>query len=190
MFKKALTEPAQAPVAIFGIPRGGKMPVGASFAPADAVLAAWIAHHRGLQIIDGSTPAAATLAASLGEGQLHPTRGAVLNVIARSIFEDLQALAMDSGVTASLEGDHTNWVVDPDVSAARSAMADPLWASLTIRDVVLSPEYNRQGATDGWWEAVILAIHDDVYTICWLDEVETGFRKRKRHELALIYPSR
>lgn len=37
-------------------------------------------------------------------------------------------------------------------------------------------------------EAAILAIDSDVYTICWLDTLETGFRKRKRHEIALILP--
>ncbi|MGK7866346.1 hypothetical protein [Falsiroseomonas sp. E2-1-a20] len=190
MVKKAPTEAAQPPVAVFGVPRGGKIPVGARFAPADAALAAWVAHHCGLLIIDVSSPAAAALAASLREGQLHPTRGVLLNVISRPTFENLQALASEGGVRPTLEGDHTNWVPDPEVSAARIAMADPLWASFRVRDVVLSPEYNRQGATEGWWEAVILTIIDDVYTICWLDEVETGFRKRKRHELALIYPTK
>ena len=71
-----------------------------------------------------------------------------------------------------------------DRIAERLRLANALWSAMAIDDIVLTMEYDRRGAIEGWWEAVILAIANDVYTVCWLEDPETGFRKRKPHELA------
>jgi len=53
-----------APVSVvFGIPRGGKMPVGARFSAADTEVARWIAHHHGLDLLQATSAPAAELAA-------------------------------------------------------------------------------------------------------------------------------
>jgi hypothetical protein len=53
------------PVIVFGIPRGAKLPVGAKFGREDATLAAWIAYHRKLTLLDATTPELTALASSL-----------------------------------------------------------------------------------------------------------------------------
>jgi hypothetical protein len=70
------------------------------------------------------------------------------------------------------------------------ALAEPLWAGLAVGDTVLAPEFGQDGAPEGWWEAILLAIADDVVTLCWRDDPEFGFRRRRRDELALLHPGR
>jgi hypothetical protein len=191
MVKKLRTETsAAASVLVFGIPRGGKVPVGARFNAADAEVAGWIAHHQGLKILHATAAPAVELAALLRDWQLRANRSVLLPVVSISVFENLRALAADTAASPAAVEERGNWVHNARNTPERLAMTEPVWSAMAVRDVVLTPEYNRRGAIEGWWEAAILAIADDVYTVCWLDDPETGFRKRKRHELAPLHPSR
>jgi hypothetical protein len=67
---------------------------------------------------------------------------------------------------------------------------DPLWAALTVNMVVLAPEYTDQGTPEGWWEAVIVAIHGDVMTLRFRDYPRQSLKRRKRDEIAIMYPRR
>jgi hypothetical protein len=63
---------------------------------------------------------------------------------------------------------------------------------MAVGEVVLAPEFDRHGEVEGWWEAVLLAVAEDGEgcTVCWLDEPETGFRRRRRVDLAPLHPRR
>jgi hypothetical protein len=54
--------------------------------------------------------------------------------------------------------------------------------------VVLAPEYTDQGATEGWWEAVIIAVHGDTLTLRWRDYPRQSIVRRKRDEVAIMFP--
>ena len=75
-----------------------------------------------------------------------------------------------------------------DSVPASSLPVDPLWANLAINMVVLAPEYTDQGTPEGWWEAVIVAIHNDVLRLRWRDYPRQEHINRKRDEVALMYP--
>ena len=187
MSTKNDTEPATA-IAVFGIPRGGKTPVGARFSANDIGVARWIAKHQGLQLLLAKSAPAIELTALLREWQIRANGAAILPVLSLSMAENLRALAADTAnAPGPAAGDDGPTAADR--TAARLALASPLWAAMAVDDIVLTMEYDRRGVSEGWWEAVILSIANDVYTVCWLEDPETGFRKRKPHELAPLHPT-
>ena len=190
MAKQRLPEPVVPVSAVFGIPRGGKMPVGARFSAADIEVARWIAHHHGLDFLQATSAPAAELAALLREWQLRANGAPILPVISLTVWENLRSLLPTGTVDRTNPAASEASVADPERAAQRLATADAMWSALAVNEVVLTLEYDRRKAVEGWWEAVILAIADGVYTTCWLDDPETGFRKRKLTELAPLHPSR
>jgi hypothetical protein len=190
MAKQRIPELAAPLSVVFGIPRGGKMPVGARFSAADAEVARWIAHHHGLDLLQATSAPAAELAALLREWQLRANGAPILPVISLTVWENLRSLLPNVAVDRAIPGASEASAADPERAAQRLAMAEAMWSALAVNDVVLTLEYDRRKAVEGWWEAVILAIADGVYTTCWLDDPETGFRKRKLTELAPLHPSR
>src|SRR5215212_3803369 len=74
-------------------------------------------------------------------------------------------------------------------AAKRRALAQPLWAALAVGDTVLARDYDREGESVGWWEAVVLAPADgDSFTLGWRDYPEQGLVRRQRAELAPLHP--
>jgi hypothetical protein len=57
---------------------------------------------------------------------------------------------------------------------------------VTVNSLVLARE---DGPTDGWWEAIIVAEHDGVYTLYYRDYPEQGLVRRQRQQIALLPPS-
>jgi hypothetical protein len=194
---------------LFGVPRGGSRQVGARFAATEAAIARWIARHRGLSLLAAEAGTALSRAALLPEWQLGADGAPKLAVIPAGLWhglrEQLEAVTGaggadaagtaggDAGATAA---DETNAeaAAAAALQARRLALAAPLWAAMAVGDVVLAPEFDRHGEVEGWWEAVILAVAEDEdgdgsCTVCWLDEPETGFRRR-RVDLAPLHPSR
>ena len=86
--------PTRAAYATFGVPRAGRMPVGARFAPHEAEAARWVARHLGLELLEAApgTPAAA-LAERLRGFELRGNGSPVLPPLAQALWEDLRALA-------------------------------------------------------------------------------------------------
>jgi len=195
--QKPATAAADPIFVVFGVPRGGRMPVGARFAAAEEGIARWVARHRGLNLLRAtsaraSSARAAELAAQLREWQLRANGSPFLPVISLSLWESLRALGAAEGATAdasSLGADESK-ATDPERSTERLTMAEALWAALAVGDTVLAPEYDERGAAEGWWEAAVLAVSEDgVVTTCWLDDPQAGLRRRRRTELAPLHPS-
>ena len=80
------------------------------------------------------------------------------------------------------------FVGSSDDIPAQNVPVDPLWAALAVNMVVLAPEQDSQGIPQGWWEAVIVAIHGDVFTLRFRDYPRQALVRRKRDEIAIMYP--
>ncbi len=186
-----------APVlAVFGVPRGRRRPVGARFAIAEAEIARWVARQRGLRVLVAEAEPALSVTAGLRDWEMGVDGRALLPVIPGALWANLCALA--AGMAAAGQAEEADPATAPDTDAApaagaeeRLALAEPLWAAMAVGDTVLAPEFDGEGGIEGWWEATILAIAEDggLCTLCWLDDPEWGFRKRQRTELAPLHPS-
>lgn len=189
--KPAPSEPSNGPIALvlFGVLSYRKTPVGAWFRSEDAAVARWIARHEHLTLFAPTTDAARTVAGLLKEWQLKGNGRPDLPSISGSVWENLRSLAAApseaDGEPAEAEGPSAD---DDATAAARARDADALWNSLVVHSVVLARYLDSDGDDCGWWEAVILAIHDGVYTLAWTDEPESGLFRRRLHELALTHP--
>jgi hypothetical protein len=182
-------------IIVFGLLLRGRAPVAAKFAEADRSLAMWVAHHQGLTAVALNRPTDDPLVSSIPDWQLRPDKGLRLTTVTLDTFAKLQATAAATTADAEISGDGSaadwsdNWLREPRVKEDRSPLYEPVWAAMDIRDIILAPEYDHRGAVSGWWDAVILTIRDESYTICWLDDEHTGFRTRQRHELAPLHPA-
>ena len=186
--QKQEAAPAPAAYVAFGVPRAGRMPVGARFAPHEAEAARWVARHLGLELLEAwpDTPAAA-LAERLRGFELRANGSPVLPPLAQALWEDLRALADTRSPAAATRDGEGSGIPD---AAPVHALPD---AAVAPGDIVLAPEYDRRGCVEGWWEAAVLAVPGEAgaaCTVCWLDEPESGFRRRRRDELVPFRPAR
>jgi hypothetical protein len=182
-------------IIVFGLLMRGRAPVAAKFAEADRSLAMWVAHHQGLTAVALNRPSDDPMLSTIPDWQLRPDKGVRLATVTLDAFAKLQAAAAARTADAEISGDGSaadwsdDWLREPRTKEGRTSLYDPIWAAMDVRDIVLSPEYDHRGAVSGWWDAVILAIRGESYTICWLDDTHTGFRTRQRHELAPLHPA-
>jgi hypothetical protein len=182
-------------IIVFGLLLRGRAPVAAKFAEADRSLAMWVAHHQGLTAVALNRLADNPLLSSIPDWQLRPDKGLRLTTVTLDTFAKLQAATAATNGDAKISCDGSaadwsdDWLRELPIKDDRSSLYDPVWAAMDVRNVVLAAEYDHRGAVTGWWDAVILAIHGESYTICWLDDTHTGFRTRQRHELAPLHPA-
>jgi len=117
----------------------------------------------------------------------------LIPVVTQDTLELLQALTAEAAAIGAVnpsEGTTTEATADgePTAEAAQAQTqeaARTLWGALRVNSVVLAPE----DEADGWWEAIILAIHDDTCTLCWRDYPEHGLVRRQREQLAVMHPA-
>ncbi len=202
MTRKKPSGPATpAPVlAVFGVPRGRRRPVGARFPAAEVEIARWVARQRGLRVLMAEAEPALSVTAGLRDWEMGADGRVLLPVIPGALWANLCALA--AGMAAAGQAEEADLATAPDTedtadaapapAEERLALAEPLWAAMAVGDTVLAPEFDGEGGIEGWWEATILAIAEDggLCTLCWLDDPEWGFRKRQRTELAPLHPGR
>ena len=104
-------------------------------------------------------------------------------------FEELQALATEAGMPEEGGIDASD-----DAAAAAPAAVTPqqreaakvLWGALAVGSLVLAQE---DDPSHGWWEAVILAVHQNTCTLCFRDYPDQGLVQRERHQLAILHPN-
>jgi hypothetical protein len=189
MGKKKPAEPAAALCHIlFGIPQDRRRPVGARFGANELGIARWLARHQRLHLVAAGTEPLARLAARLPEWRLKPDGSVMLTVLTTALWEELRAVAPPEPAPA--EPPPADGPAAEAVAAARLALVEPVWASLGVGDTVLAPEFDEDGELDGWWPAAVLAVTDGVFTVCWVEDPEAGFRRRRRDQLAPLHPSR
>jgi hypothetical protein len=71
-------------------------------------------------------------------------------------------------------------------AAAAPAEKPPLpksWSDIRVGSLVIAHE----GPTDGWWEAMVTEVRDDVLTLRWRDYPRMAAITRNRKEVALLF---
>ena len=71
-------------------------------------------------------------------------------------------------------------------AAAAPADKSPLpksWGDIRVGSLVIAHE----GPTDGWWEALVTEVRDDVLTLRWRDYPRMAAITRNRKEVALLF---
>ena len=173
---------------VFG-KRPRKHPRAAWFAVADAAVARWIAQQYGLSILKTTARVINQLGNSVAEWQLTPPGQPMVPTVRSDTFDELQALANEAGTAgeAGIETvDDAEYGAPPAVTAQQREAAKTLWGALAVGSLVLAQE---DDPSHGWWEAVILAIHQNTCTLCFRDHPNDGLVKRERHQLALLHPN-
>ena len=69
---------------------------------------------------------------------------------------------------------------------AGTGVSPPLpnsWSEIRVRSLVIAHE----GHEDGWWEAVVTEVRDDVLTLRWRDYPKLPAIARTRKEVALLF---
>jgi hypothetical protein len=173
---------------VFG-KRPRKHPRAAWFTAADAAVARWIAQQSGLSILKATARVINQLGNPVAEWQLSARGQPMVPTVKSGTFEELQALATEAGMPEEGGIDASD-----DAAAAAPAAVTPqqreaakvLWGALAVGSLVLAQE---DDPSHGWWEAVILAVHQNTCTLCFRDYPDQGLVQRERHQLAILHPN-
>ena len=194
MNDSAEDRPTSPAVVIYMKPTDTRTPRAAWFDNTVKASATLYADRQGYTTINTAPPQVDLVKAAVPEGEVTSTGKIVLSAIKRDVLERL---------IANLAGDPVNapdgtgklppsalptFVGSSDDIPVHQMPVDPLWAGLAVNMVVLAPEYTDMGVAEGWWEAVITAIHRDVFTLRFRDYPRQALIHRKRDEIAIMYP--
>jgi hypothetical protein len=176
------------PLVLFGIDSRGK-PKAARFGKQHASLAMKAATQLQLKVLASNDPKVAEIAAGLPVGRVHATGRTFVPFIRRDLYDKLLAAAANgnahptsppngsSGASGSAPGGST-----PGGSAPRLPRN---WQEIGIGDLVVA----NQSREDGWYEAIVVAQNDDMFTLRWRDYPRERQIVRHRLRLNLLYPN-
>lgn len=153
---------------VFG-KRPRKHPRAAWFTAADAAVARWIAQQSGLSILKATARVINQLGNPVAEWQLSPRGQPMVPTVKSGTFEELQALATEAGTSeeGGIEASDDAAATAPaTVTPQQREAAKALWGALAVGSLVLAQE---DDPSHGWWEAVILAVHQNACTVCFRD---------------------
>lgn len=71
----------------------------------------------------------------------------------------------------------------------RPPVAANMWDGIKVGSLVLAAGFDQHDLPAGWWEAVIVAIDRDEYTLKWRDYPREPTSKRERKHIALLHPA-
>jgi hypothetical protein len=81
---------------------------------------------------------------------------------------------------------------DQSATGAPSASYPPAfaksWDEIRVGSLVLAPA--NEGVAYGWWEAVVMAVTNDLLTLRCIDYPREPITPRRRHEVALPFASK
>jgi hypothetical protein len=185
--KAKQTTPATAypaPVVLFGIDSRGK-PKGARFGAAFAGLAMKAASQLQLRVLPSNDPKIADVAARLPVGRVHATGRTFVPFIRRDLYDKLVAVAAigKDNPSAPLAATATAGASAPKPSGSGPNLPDS-WDKIGLGDQVLAQE----SPDDGWYDAIVLEAHGDMFTLRWRDYPSGRRIVRHRNRLGLLYP--
>jgi hypothetical protein len=164
---------------VFGMPKGAKAPHAAWFRSAYAERARTVAKRQGLTALSVESAEARAVAATLKEGQLKAGGQLVMPCVSQDMLNTLRRLPPVPPASAAALAPGR---VTPGVNVPVA-----IWDTLKVTDVVLAAHLEK-GVPDGWYEAVIMKIENDVFTLRWADYPQDGLVRLPRQYLALMYP--
>lgn len=176
---KQAPEPLPLPVVLFGLDPDGK-PLAARFSRSQAVIASKAAVQLKLRVLPVQGPELISLAERLPSGRLHASgRGLVQNV-RRDLFNRLLAMAgpVEAGATAATPSSPAKR------SAAQPQRIPPSWKEIGAGDLVIAQE----GKEEGWYDAVVVEVHDDMLILRWHNWSRDRRFSRHRYSVALMHP--
>ena len=71
----------------------------------------------------------------------------------------------------------------PNAGTAASPPLPKSWSEIRVGSLVIAHE----GVEEGWWEAVVTEVRDDVLTLRWRDYPKQPAVIRNRKEVALLF---
>jgi hypothetical protein len=186
--------PAVPAVLIYNKPAGAKIPHAAWFGTAVKATAMLAAKRQGYTAVEFAETYIDLVKAAVPQGELSSGGKLTLPGVKRDVLDRLLANLAGEPVEAVdgsgklPPGTVPTFVGSSDEIPTHAMPVDPLWAALAVNMVVLTPDFDSQGNSEGWWEAVIVAIHDDVFTLRFRDYPRQPLVKRKREDIAIKYP--
>ena len=186
--------PATPAVLVYTKPADSRVPRATWFGLTVKATATLGAQRQGYTAVEFAPTHIDLVKAAVPEGEITSAGKLTLSGVKRDVLQRLLANLAGSPVEAPdgsgklPPGTLPTFVGLSDDIPAHAMPVDPLWAALAVNMVVLIPEYTDQGAPEGWWEAIIVAIHGDVFTLRFRDYPNQSLKKRKRDEIAIMYP--
>jgi hypothetical protein len=173
------------PLVLFGIDSRGK-PKAARFGKNAASLALKAATQLQLRTIAGDDPKIADIAARLPVGRVHATGKAFVPFVRRDLYDKLLAAAGNGNGSSPvrLTGSHAG-----GAATANPPNGNPnlprTWHEIGLGDLVVAQEEDPK---DGWYEAIVVEVANDMFTLRWRDYPRLRRITRHRLRLGLLYP--
>lgn len=186
--------PAVPALVVYTTPGDAKSPRAAWYSQSAKEAAKRYAQRQGYLATETKPDQADLIKAALTEGEEPEGGKLTLYAVKRDVFDRLLATLAGGPADAPDGSGKLPPGVMPqhlglsDTIPVNSLPVDPLWAALAVNMVVLAPEYTDQPVPEGWWEAIITAIQGDVLTLRFRDYPRQPHIRRRRDEVAIMYP--
>jgi hypothetical protein len=173
------------PLILFGIDSRAK-PKGARFGREHASLAIKAATQLQLNVLASNDPKVAEIAARLPVGRVHATGRTFVPFIRRDIYDRLLAAAGNgNGASAvRLTGSPAGGAGTASPPSGNPNLPRN-WHEIGLGDLVVAQE---EDPTDGWYEAIVVEVANDMFTLRWRDYPRLRRITRHRLRLGLLYP--
>jgi hypothetical protein len=192
-------KPSEAPdIVLFGLDESRK-PRAARFGSGHGNLAAKAAELMSLTACSVSSPALAEIAEKLPTGRMYANGRAFVPNVRRDLYAKLVEAANTNKVS-----DGQGQADEPAGKPAEPATADngPGPSAAEPAEPVVAQGYPRDwndisvghlvvasgGATDGWWEAIVIGLEGDMLTLRWRDFPKYPKFVQHRSAVALLKP--
>ena len=171
MTAEKLIDPA---FVVFGID-AAKKPRAARFDNSQPKLVAKAAELMKLQVCEVSSPAVAAVAKKLPEGRLYANGNGFIPSVRHGVYATLAATIAAANRAVGIKGAG---------AAAGSPGLPQSWDQIGPGHLVIANE----GAGQGWWDAIVVAVDGDMLTLHWRDFPWAPDVVQHRSTVALIKP--
>jgi hypothetical protein len=183
MKANAATSISSVGLVVFGKDEAGK-PHASRFTAADVELALKAARLMGMRVMRPVSEAATTLAAKLPKGRVFASGRGFVPFVKPKVFEALLVTHADPQNQVEGGGDAGDAAQADPANAGDAGGVKSSGGDLGEGAVVLAP----YAPLEGWWEAVIVKVKGDLFTLKWRDYPDDPVFARRRNQLVTIPP--
>ena len=175
---KTAEKPTDPAFVVFGID-ANKKPHAARFDNSEPKLVAKAAELMKFKVCEVNSPAIAQLAKKLPEGRLYANGNGFIPPVRHQLYATLAAtIAATSGTTGTK-------AAGGGAAGAGSPGLPRSWDEIGPGHLVIANE----GAGNGWWDAIVVAVDGDMLTLHWRDFPWQPDVIQHRSTVALIKPA-